>query len=167
MQEPLYSTPSPDILLLSLFPRELSVPFTYHCSVCREIPSILQISATDVLVSAYNFFASLIFSGVSAFGRPPNLPRDLAASSRDSLDKRPPDHSGWQLGPGSTRFQWKNDLLALHGAPNASMGAMPMAIALPGPQSGRMLTIYQFGPEGGSGEAGRGKSLLLSSHGQG
>src|SRR3954470_12963094 len=38
-------------------------------------------SATDVLLSAYSFLANLIFSGDSAFGRPPSFPLDLAASS--------------------------------------------------------------------------------------
>src|SRR3954469_216718 len=64
-----------------VFYRGLSVSFTYRCSVCREIPSILQISATDVLLSAYSFLASLIFSGGSANGRPPSFPLILAASS--------------------------------------------------------------------------------------
>jgi peptidoglycan/LPS O-acetylase OafA/YrhL len=59
----------------------MAYSFTYRCSVCRDIPSILQISATDVLVSAYSFLASLIFSGDSAFGRPPSFPLVLAASS--------------------------------------------------------------------------------------
>src|SRR3954462_12494335 len=81
MQEPFYSTLSPGVLLLGLFYRGLSVSFTYRCSVCRDVPSILQISATDVLVSAYSLLASLIFSGGSAGGRPPNFPLALAASS--------------------------------------------------------------------------------------
>src|SRR4051794_15117115 len=68
-------------IILGLFYRGLSVSFTYRCSVCREIPSILQISVTDVLVSAYNFLANLILSGDSAFGRPPTFPLVLAASS--------------------------------------------------------------------------------------
>src|SRR3954463_11022266 len=43
--------------------------------------AFLQISATDVLVSTYSFLASLIFSGESAFGRPPRFPLVLAASN--------------------------------------------------------------------------------------
>lgn len=46
------------------------------------------------------------------------------------------------LDPARRDFQRKNGLLALHGAPNASMDAMPMAITLPGPQSGRMSPTY-------------------------
>jgi hypothetical protein len=74
VQEPL--TP-----LIPLFYYVTAYFFTYRWRVCRDIPSILQISATDVPVSAYSLLASLIFSGESAFGLPPNFPRDLAASS--------------------------------------------------------------------------------------
>src|SRR5205085_2042641 len=82
MQEPFYSTLSPGVLLLGLFYRGLSVSFTYRCSVCRDVPSILQISATDVLVSAYSLLASLIFSGESAGVRPQ---RGLPLSRRRSI----------------------------------------------------------------------------------
>src|SRR5256885_16983009 len=62
--------------------------------------------------------------------------------TRDSPDKRPPGHPGWQLGPGSTQFSTENRLLAFHGAPNASMDAMPMATAPRGPRSGRISPAY-------------------------
>src|SRR6188472_767514 len=37
----------------------MAYSFTYRCSVCRDIPSILQISATEVLVSAYSLLVLL------------------------------------------------------------------------------------------------------------
>src|SRR5690242_14257558 len=40
-------------------PGQLRLFFTYRCSVCREILSILQISATNVLVSAYLHMGSV------------------------------------------------------------------------------------------------------------